>query len=114
MSWFWFGEFDVVCSTCSNWFEKDSISFKFKLFSQRNSSISIFSTLKFELFEFFSLCNVVDVATVEFKPLPLAVYNWSLSHKFGPRNAEEFQPTFDDKSLDINCLSVFTKLNNKN
>lgn len=116
VSWFWFGEFDVVCSTCSKWFENDSISFKFKLFSQSNSSISIFSTLK--LFPFvglrlFSLCNDVVVAPVVDDDWPLfALYNWSLSHKFGPRNADEFQATFDAKSLDNNCLSDFTKQNN--
>lgn len=114
LSWFWLGEFDVVCSTFSKWFEKDSISFKFKLFSHRNSSKSIFSTLKLELefvvvgveFKFFSLCNVVDEP---FKPFTLALYNWSLSHKFGPRNADEFQFTFELNSFDIICLSDFTK-----
>jgi hypothetical protein len=59
---------------------------------------------------FFSLWIFVDGT---FKPLPGALYNWSLSHKFGPRNADEFHPTFVLNSLDNNCLSDFTKQKKK-
>ena len=92
--------------------------------------MSMFSTLKLPelpLFvpltvptRLFSLCNPVPVVAavvddddddddVGTLPWVVALYNWSLSQRLGPRNADEFHGTFEAISPDSKCLSDLTR-----